>query len=189
MLSATSKHLIVWTQTGNFNRISMLQNSHDLQKDNMPSNTASAATLYQHNQVTNADPVQLIILLYNGALFRIAQGRQRLQEGNPLHTGLAISKAQAIVGELRQSLNLDLGGDIAKNLDRLYAYLHELMVTAMVENRAEPLDEAAKLLTELRGAWGEVATLATPIWEKNQAAASTGRTGEPREPIRMQMSA
>ena len=156
----------------------------------MQSNTASAATMYQHNQVTNADPVQLILLLYNGALFRIAQGRQRLQEKNQLHAGLAISKAQAIVGELRQSLNPNAGGDIAKNLDRLYAYLHELMVKAMVENRAEPLDEAAKLLTELRGAWGEVAALATPIWEKNQpAATSTGHTGEPREALRMHMRA
>jgi len=156
----------------------------------MPSNTASAATLYQHNQITNADPVQLIMLLYNGALFRMAQGRQRLQEGNALHAGLAISKAQAIVGELRQSLNLDLGGEIAKNLDRLYVYLHELMVKATLQNRAEPLDEAAKLLTELRGAWGEVATLATPIWEKNQAeATSTAQTGELRQANRMQMRA
>jgi flagellar protein FliS len=162
----------------------MLENSHHPPKENML-NTASAATMYQHNQVTNADPVELIILLYNGALFRIAQGRQRLQEQNLLHAGLAISKAQAIVGELRQSLNVEMGGDIAKNLDRLYVYLHGLMVKATIENRPEPLDEAAKLLTELRGAWGEVATLATPIWEKNQAAAtSTGRAGQPGEPIR-----
>ena len=139
----------------------------------MPSNTASAATMYQHNQVSNADPVQLIMLLYNGALFRIAQGRQRLEEKNQLHAGLAISKAQAIVGELRQSLNPNAGGDIAKNLDRLYAYLHELMVKSMVENRAEPLDEATKLLTELRAAWSEVATLATPLWEKNHSAAKS----------------
>ena len=98
------------------------------------------------------------------ALFRIAQGRERLQEKNQLHAGLAISKAQAIVGELRQSLNPNVGGDIAKNLDRLYAYLHELMVKSMLVNRIEPLDEAAKLLTELRGAWSEVATLVMPIF-------------------------
>jgi flagellar protein FliS len=156
----------------------------------MQSNTASAATMYQHNQVTNADPVQLIMLLYNGALFRIAQGRQRLEEKNPLHAGLAVSKAQAIVGELRQSLNPKEGGEIAKNLDRLYTYLHELMVKAMVENRIEPLDEAAKLLTELRAAWSEVATLATPLWEKNQAAAqSMGNTSGSSEAIRQKMRA
>jgi flagellar protein FliS len=61
-------------------------------------------------------------------------------------------------------LDLDSGGDIAKNLDRLYAYLHELLAKAMLVNRIEPLKEAAKLLTELRGAWSEVATRVMPIF-------------------------
>ena len=104
-----------------------------------------------------ADPVQLIVLLYDGALSRIAQGRQRLQQEDLLHAGVAISKAQAIVGELRQSLNMEAGGDIAGNLSRLYAYLHDLLVEAMRENRAEPLEEATNLLNELRTAWVEVA--------------------------------
>ena len=156
----------------------------------MKTHTSSPATISQNSQITQADPAQLIVLLYNGALSHIAQGQQFHKEKDLVQAGLAISKAQAIVCELRQSLNPNAGGEIAKNLDRLYAYLHELMVKAMVENRAEPLDEAAKLLTELRGAWGEVAALATPIWEKNQpAATSTGHTGEPQEAIRMQMRA
>ena len=72
----------------------------------MRTNSSSAATKYQHSQITHADPVQLIVLLYDGALSRIAQGRQRLQQEDLLHAGVAISKAQAIVGELRQSLNM-----------------------------------------------------------------------------------
>jgi len=123
----------------------------------MRSNSSSAATKYQHSQITHADPVQLIVLLYDGALSRIAQGRQRLQQEDLLHAGVAISKAQAIVGELRQSLNMEAGGDIAGNLSRLYAYLHDLLVEAMRENRAEPLEEATNLLNELRTAWVEVA--------------------------------
>ena len=123
----------------------------------MRTNSSSAATKYQHSQVTHADPVQLIVLLYDGALSRIAQGRQRLQQEDLLHAGVAISKAQAIVGELRQSLNMEAGGDIAGNLSRLYTYLHDLLVKAMRENRAEPLEEATNLLNELRTAWVEVA--------------------------------
>lgn len=138
----------------------------------MRTNSSSAAAKYQHSQVTQADPVQLIVLLYDGALSRIAQGRQRLQEKDLLQAGLAISKAQAIVGELRQSLNMEAGGDIAGNLSRLYGYLHDLLVKAMRENRAEPLVEATILLTELRGAWSEVATAARAVLEKNQMAAN-----------------
>ena len=138
----------------------------------MRNHSSSAATKYQHSQVSHADPLQLILLLYDGALARIAQGRQRLQEKDLLQAGVAISKAQAIVGELQQSLNMDAGGDIAGNLNRLYGYLHDLLVKAMRENRAEPLVEATILLTELRGAWSEVTTAARAVQEKNQMAAN-----------------
>ena len=135
----------------------------------MKTTTSSVATMSQNSQVTQADPAQLIVLLYNGALSHIAQGQQWQKKKDLVQAGLAISKAQAIVGELRQVLDLDSGGDIAKNLDRLYAYLHELMVKAMLVNRIEPLNEAAKLLTELRGAWNEVATLVVPIFTNDAA--------------------
>jgi flagellar secretion chaperone FliS len=130
----------------------------------MKTTTSSAATTSQNSQITQADPAQLIVLLYNGALSQIAQGQQWQKKKDLVQAGLAISKAQAIVGELRQALDLDSGGEIAKNLDRLYAYLHELMAKAMTVSRIEPLNEAAKLLTELRGAWSEVATLVMPIF-------------------------
>jgi flagellar protein FliS len=136
----------------------------------MRTTSATAATKYEHSQITHADPVQLIVLLYDGALSRIAQGRQRFQEKDLLHAGLAISKAQAIVGELRKSLNMEAGGEIAGNLNLLYAYLHELLVRAMLENRAEPLEEATTLLKELRGAWVEIAKITGAVLEKDQAA-------------------
>ena len=134
----------------------------------MKTNT-SAATISQDNQITQADPAQLIVLLYHGALSHIAQGQRFHKEKDLVQAGLSISKAQAIVGELRQVLDLDSGGDIAKNLDRLYAYLHELMVKAMLVSRVEPLNEATKLLTELRGAWSEVATMVMPIFTNEPA--------------------
>jgi len=144
----------------------------------MKSNTAFTATTFPTNQITSADPAQLIVLLYSGALSRIAQAQQWGKKNDLLQAGLAISKAQAIVGELRQSLDLESGGEIAKNLDRLYAYLHELMVKAMLVNRFEPLNEATKLLTELQGAWTKIATLAMDAF-KDEAAAMQVRAQTP----------
>ena len=156
----------------------------------MQSSTSSAATKYQHSQVTHADPAELIVLLYNGALSRIAQGQQRLQEKDLLQAGLAISKAQAIVGELRNSLNMEVGGEIAAKLKLLYSYIHELFVKAMLANRTEPLDEAAKLLTELRGGWEEVATRVKGVLDKNQTAThSDDHPSGTQDPIRMQVRA
>lgn len=123
----------------------------------MENRNYSVATMYRHSQVNHADPVRLIVMLYDGALARIAQARQRFAARDRLHGGLAVTKAQAIIAELRRSLNREEGRDIAANLDRLYFYLHELLVKAALEERTEPLDEATRLLNELRGAWEEVA--------------------------------
>jgi flagellar protein FliS len=128
----------------------------------------AVATKYQHSQVTHADPVQVIVMLYDGALSRISQARQHLEKRNLLQAGLAVTKAQAIVGELRKSLNMDAGGEIAVNLDQLYVYIHDLLVKATIENRIEPLDEVTKLLNELRTAWVEVARQVKELTENDR---------------------
>jgi len=148
----------------------------------------AVATKYQHSQVTHADPVQVIVMLYDGALSRISQARQRLEKRNLLQAGLAVTKAQAIVGELRKSLNMDAGGEIAANLDQLYVYLHELLVKATIENRTEPLDEAAKLLNELRTAWAEVARQVKELTENDRALALNPAGARP-EANRVQVKA
>lgn len=148
----------------------------------------AVATKYQHSQVTHADPVQVIVMLYDGALSRISQARQRLEKRNLLQAGLAMTKAQAIVGELRKSLNMDAGGEIAANLDQLYVYLHELLVKATIENRTEPLDEAAKLLNELRTAWAEVARQVKELTENDRGLALNPASARP-EASRVQVKA
>ena len=117
----------------------------------------SIATAYQHSHVVHADPVQLIVLLYDGALSRLAQARQRFQGGDRLQAELAVTKAQAIVNELRNTLNREEGGEIAENLHRLYLYIHDLLVACLLDHKPEPLTEASALLEELRVAWAEIA--------------------------------
>lgn len=118
---------------------------------------STIAKTYQRTQVAHANPVELIMMLYDGALSRIAEAGKRFQEQDLLYGGIAVSKAQAIVAELRKSLNVEEGGEIAANLERLYVYIHELLVKANLEYRTEPLDESACILNDLRSGWAEVA--------------------------------
>jgi flagellar protein FliS len=150
--------------------------------------TKNAVAKYQHSQVTHADPVQVIVMLYDGALSRISQARQHLEKRNVLQAGLAVTKAQAIVGELRNSLNMDAGGEIAANLGQLYVYLHELLVKTTLENRTELLDEAAKLLNELRTAWVDVARQVKELIENDRVVA-LDPAGETPETSHIQVKA
>jgi len=119
--------------------------------------TASAANIYRQGQITHAEPIQLIIMLYEGALQRIKQAEEELTKGNQLAAGIAIYRTLPIIAELRRSLNPEAGGDLAESLDRLYLYVHEELVKANLERRADRLAPVRTLLADLRDAWTEAA--------------------------------
>lgn len=73
------------------------------------SNNPNAIATYLACDVASADPSQIIVLLYEGAIYRIGQAVQEMEKQNALAAGIAIYRALAIVGELRKSLNLEEG--------------------------------------------------------------------------------
>ena len=108
-------------------------------------------------EIRTASPEMLIVKLYEGAMrfirvARDAHGGNRLEE-----RGNAISRTLAIIAELQQSLNMDAGGEISKNLDALYIFITDRLLEANVSGRVEALDEATKVLIELHAAWAEIA--------------------------------
>lgn len=110
-------------------------------------------TVNVNAQVSEADPHRLIQMLMEGALQRIAQARGALQHGNVPLKGEQIGKALGIVGGLRDSLNVDQGGELAANLDRLYAFMQQRLSEANLKNDAAILDEVSELLREIKAGW------------------------------------
>ena len=111
--------------------------------------------------VSDADPHRLIQLLLQGAVDRIAVARGHIQRGELAPKGESIGKALNIIGGLRGSLNLEQGGDIAQNLQALYSYAEQRLLEANVNNDPARLDEVARLLGEIKGAWETIAPRAT----------------------------
>lgn len=109
-----------------------------------------------HSGVDAADPHRLITMLMDGALERLATARGALDHGDAEAKNRLIHRAVAIVDELRASLNVQAGGQIAANLADLYDYCGRQLVRANLENRGELLDEVGHLLREIRGAWVQI---------------------------------
>jgi flagellar secretion chaperone FliS len=109
------------------------------------------------SSVASEDPQRLILMLYDGALQRIAAARGCMSHGLAGEKSQLITRALAIVGELRGTLDLVRGGAIAANLDGLYEYIARRLVEANASNQPELLDEVSGLLRELREAWGAIA--------------------------------
>jgi flagellar protein FliS len=109
-----------------------------------------------HGNVAAADPHGLVLLLMNGALERIATARGCILNKAYTEKAQLIHRAVSIVDELRNSLNLNAGGDVAANLDRLYDYMCRQLLKATVENNLAPLDEVARLLQGIRDSWERI---------------------------------
>jgi flagellar secretion chaperone FliS len=108
---------------------------------------------YLEAEVMNADPVKLVTLLFRGALTAVASARAAFASGNVAERARQVSKAWAIVNELRQSLNHQTGGDISRQLSELYEYAGARLLAANAEQSEKALSDAAAVLTTLSEAW------------------------------------
>ena len=104
-------------------------------------------------QVIEADPHRLIQMLLEGGLQRIAQAKGAIEYGNIPLKGELIGKAMGIIGGLRDAVDTEKGGDIAPNLDNLYAFMQQRLSQANLNNDPAMLDEVAKLLREIKEGW------------------------------------
>jgi len=116
------------------------------------------ARLGLRTDVETASPHRLILLLLDGALGKLRSARVALERGNIADKGANISWCMSIIDGLRASLNLERGGDIAGNLDRLYDYMTRTLVEANLHNDGARLAEVEHLLGEIHQAWKGIAS-------------------------------
>jgi flagellar protein FliS len=131
---------------------------------------------YQNIQVTTSNPEKILIMLYDGAINFTKIAIDRLAKGDRAGKGMYIGKAHAIVGELMGTLNHEVGGEIAKQLERLYLYLIDEFIAANINNNPGNLENAVRIMTTMRDTWME----AVEIVKKEREAGDVrllGRVG------------
>ncbi|AGI23642.1 flagellar protein FliS [Pseudomonas sp. ATCC 13867] len=109
------------------------------------------------SRVAESSPHALIQMLMQGGLERMAQARGAIERGQLAERGELISKAIGIVGGLREALNLEQGGELASNLDRLYGYMTERLLEVNRSGNSAILDEVSGLLREVKSGWDAIA--------------------------------
>ena len=123
-------------------------------------NASNALGAYKSNRnevlIDEASPHQLIAMLLDGALERVAGAAGAMERGEVAITGESIGKAISIVDSLRVSLDQQQGGPIAENLSALYDYMTRRLLEANATKDREMLVEVAGLLKEIKVAWDQV---------------------------------
>lgn len=124
-------------------------------------NAMAALKQYQtvnvHAQVGEASPHRLIQMLMDGGLSRMAQARGAMERGDVAQKVLLIDKALGIIGGLRGGLDQQNGGELAGNLDRLYAYMSARLCEANLKNDVAIIEEVMGLLRDVKSGWEAIA--------------------------------
>ena len=113
----------------------------------------NAAEQYRRQQILNAPAEQLTLMLYNGCLKFIDDGKNALEDKNYEEANTNLQKAQRIISEFRLTLNMDY--DISHQLFMLYNYIYDRLVEGNIKSDMAQIDEARGIISELRDAWLE----------------------------------
>ena len=132
------------------------------------------ANQYRNNQILTASQEQILLMLYDGAIRFCRQAIVACEAGNSSEKNGRIGKTYAIVDEFSKTLNHDIGGDIAIDLERLYDFMMRQLNEARREETPDKLKVVENLLVDLRQTWGE----AVEINKREQGIVSQQREAE-----------
>ena len=120
------------------------------------SNYGNYQNAYKKASVNTLDQTKLIIMLYDGAIKNASFAVEHMKSGQIEKVHDCLIKTKNIVTELMATLDMDRGGDIAKNLQSLYSYMFSQLIEANMNKKTEPVVIVIDLLKELRAAWTQI---------------------------------
>jgi flagellar secretion chaperone FliS len=111
------------------------------------------ANEYRKGAVNGASPLQLVIMLYDGALRFMAATKHAMAQKDYDAQNVNSQKAQRIIMELMGCLDMQQGAEIAQNLLAIYTFVLNTLVEANIKDDPKSIDACAKILSDLRESW------------------------------------
>jgi flagellar protein FliS len=136
---------------------------------------ATELVRYRRTQIETASPLELVVMLYDGAIEQCRIAREAVLTKQFASKSRAVDKTLAILGELQGSLDMDQGGELARSLGALYTYMCEQVVEGSVRLEAGPFEDVERLLATLRSGWHEIATRRLTVTPPPPVGAETSR--------------
>ncbi len=115
----------------------------------------SIQNTYKQTQIQTASKEKLLLMAYEGAIKFLKAAQEALPKKDYETVNKYLQKAQDIVVELMLSLDMEAGGEIAKNLWNLYDYMYFRLVQANVKKDNDMIEEVKQMLESLYETWKE----------------------------------
>jgi flagellar protein FliS len=108
---------------------------------------------YRQSSVETADRGQLIIMIYDHCIKWCGIAREALENGQYARKAEACHKVEAGINELMIALDMQKGGEVAKNLWRLYDFYSYHIHEGNVKNIAKNFTEVQEMMSQLKESW------------------------------------
>ncbi|MBQ3686907.1 MAG: flagellar export chaperone FliS [Treponema sp.] len=118
---------------------------------------------YQETGIKTASQGSLVVMLYEGAVSRLEEaialvdGENKVKPGNIEKFGQKVQKVSDIISELEASLDMEKGGEIAKNLMSLYIFFNKQLLSVSLTHDKKTLESVHKMLSDLLNSWIQAA--------------------------------
>jgi flagellar protein FliS len=127
--------------------------------------TADAYQKYREQEVNMANPVALIVMLYNGCIKQLKLAQIAIDKKNYEDVNDRLKKAQNIVSELAGSL--DFNYSISKELLALYDFMLREIIRINVSKDGEKINPLIRMLSGLRDSWVQVEKTCRPSYDES----------------------
>lgn len=135
------------------------------------------SNVYQEIAVQTSSPTKLVVMLYEGLIRFLQQSVAAVQSNDLDRKRRNVDRAVAVIQHLQGTLDMDRGGEIAAELDRLYTYVNAKILEGSTQLKIAPFEEAIKLLTVLLSGWEEAARKEEPAAPMTLLAGQAANTG------------
>lgn len=118
---------------------------------------AGALQAYQAQQARGIGKVRQVALIYDRLIASLRESIQAIEDKEIEKRHTANKRSQEIILALYGGLDLEAGGEIAQNLERLYLFSMRRLPYVDIRNDPTPAEEVIKVLEPLRNSWHELA--------------------------------
>lgn len=109
---------------------------------------------YREQAINLSRPEEVVLMLYDGAIRFLNSAVIEYEEKKDIKgKAKSIEKAVAIIDHLQSCLDMEAGGEIAKNLDRIYDYMLIALTEANLKNDMEKIRQCRGLIETIREGW------------------------------------
>ncbi len=119
-------------------------------------NPTLAPQAYKESAILTAPPERLVVMLYDGIRRFLYQAAVAMREGNIEATNSRLQRAEAIIDELNNTLDMS-AGEVASNLRSLYVFSKRHLMQARLKRSPEMIEEVSKILDTVGDAWRQIA--------------------------------